>query len=105
MLCDPCYAFTKRKNSEGKLIGDDIKTYDEILDDYKTNGFMTAETFGMPIKMNKQNFADGVVFSTGFGDGVYPVTIDVVDCGESGKRVKSATITFIEDDELLTVNG
>ena len=100
MMCDPCYAFSKRENNEGKLIGNDIKTYDEILDDYKEGGFIFGKELGMPIKINSDNFADGVVFSTGFGDGVYPVTIDVVDCGEYGTRVKSATITFIQDDEV-----
>ena len=38
----------------------------------------------------------GVVSSTGYGDGEYPVIADVDD--RTG-RVKSITITFIEDDE------
>jgi hypothetical protein len=40
----------------------------------------------------------GVCVSTGFGDGFYPVHAVISDEGDWGKRVKSVTITFIEDD-------
>ena len=84
MLCDPSY-----------VMGSDTKTkeWNEVCDN------LSDMKFGKYIRLNKKNFADGVMFETGFGDGSYPVTIDVVDCGKSGKRVKSATITFIDEGQ------
>jgi hypothetical protein len=43
----------------------------------------------------------GVCTSTGWGDGVYPVYATIQDCGNGpmgGKRVKSITIEFMEDE-------
>jgi len=37
----------------------------------------------------------GICVSTGFGDGVYPVTAEIID-----GRVASVTVTFIEDKPL-----
>ena len=41
----------------------------------------------------------GIAVHTGYGDGSYPVTAEIEDCGGWGPRVKSVTITFIEEDE------
>jgi hypothetical protein len=40
----------------------------------------------------------GVCVSTGFGDGTYPVHAVISDEDDWGKRIKSVTITFIEDE-------
>ena len=53
--------------------------------------------FGRCISLNNSSV---VMIRTGFGDGSYRVTLEIVDCGKRGKRVKSSTITFIEDEEL-----
>ena len=39
-----------------------------------------------------------VATSTGYGDGSYPVYVEYEDCGSWGKRVKSVTINFMEDE-------
>lgn len=39
-----------------------------------------------------------VATSTGYGDGSYPVYVEYEDCGSWGKRVKSVTIEFLEDE-------
>jgi len=39
----------------------------------------------------------GVCVSTGYGDGLYPVTVEIAEDEEMGTRIKSVTVTFIED--------
>ena len=40
-----------------------------------------------------------IVCRSGFGDGQYPVYIEISDEGDWGQRVKSMTIVFIDDQE------
>lgn len=40
----------------------------------------------------------GVCVATGYGDGVYPVTAEIIDDPEWGRRVRSVTITFIDEE-------
>lgn len=46
----------------------------------------------------------GVCVSTGFGDGVYPVYAEIVDEGPMGKRIKSITVEFLEEDDGIGRN-
>ena len=39
------------------------------------------------------------VCATGFGDGSYPVYVEYSDEGSWGKRIKSITVVFIEDED------
>jgi hypothetical protein len=83
MLCDPCY-----------VMGRDTKSWENVCNEIKDG------REGMILRVNDSDYADGSVFSTGFGDGSYPVEIEVGDFGELGKRVVSAKITFIDDEEM-----
>lgn len=42
----------------------------------------------------------GVVFRSGFGDGMYEVFATIKDCGEWGERVSKVEIILIDDEEL-----
>ena len=83
MMCDPCY-----------VMGGMTKDWKTICKEMK------GMVFGKNISLNDNDFADGVIFRTGLGDGNYAVTLEIVNRGKWGKRVKSATITFIEDEDL-----
>jgi len=92
MLCDPCY-----------VMGRDTETkeWGEVIDEMYSKDRTRNHKFGQELNLNNNDFANGVVFDTGFGDGTYDVTIDVVDLGKwGGKKVKSATITFFTEEEV-----
>ncbi len=59
------------------------------------NDFPTMKSFNF--KLGHEGL--GVCVSTGYGDGVYPVYATISDEPDWGKRIKSITIVFIEDDE------
>jgi len=40
----------------------------------------------------------GLAVNTGYGDGSYPVYIEIEECGNWGDRVKSITVEFLEDE-------
>jgi hypothetical protein len=90
MLCDPCYIFQDEKTKSA--------TWSDFIDRMRSNG-MDGDEKGCVLNLNDHDFANGSVFSTGFGDGSYPVEIEVGDFGKWGKRVVSAKITFIDDME------
>ena len=91
MLCDPCYIFQDEKTKSA--------TWSDFIDRMNLNG-MDGNKKGCVLSLNDHDFANGSVFSTGFGDGSYPVKIEVGDFGKWGKRVVSAKITFIDDEEM-----
>lgn len=41
----------------------------------------------------------GIVVPSGYGDGEYPVFIEVTEDGPWGRRVKSVTVEFITDED------
>jgi hypothetical protein len=75
MLVDPCYVL-------------DDQAYDELLGDDPEYQAVRA----VPHRITKNSV--GTIVRTGYGDGVYPVTIKLNHEG----RVKSVTVTFIDDD-------
>lgn len=86
MVGDPCYTMPDDCSSDKKT--HDWPTFCAALpDDYPT----IAQPF------DQENAA--VVVSSGFGDGYYPVYVEISDEGEWGKRIKSITVLFIEDEE------
>lgn len=92
MLVDPCYAL---ESPEEK-----IKSYKEFVDDNKAKGLYhnNENGFGVDLEKERPDFEHGVIV-TGFGgDGVYPVTVEIVDDKNSDYYgvTKSVTITFID---------
>tara|TARA_Y100001936_G_scaffold25620_1_gene23636 strand:- start:6263 stop:6610 length:348 start_codon:yes stop_codon:yes gene_type:complete len=93
MLVDPCYVL---ESPEEK-----IKSYKEFLEDNEAKGFYDnyKNGFGVDLEKDRPDFEHGIVV-TGFGgDGIYPVTVEIVDDKNSSVygMTKSVTITFIED--------
>lgn len=74
MLVDPCYALN---------VGVDYK---DLLDAY-----------GDDFNVDTIEFCNGIVSSTGFGDGSYDVFIKTVEEPVWGHRVAEMKIVFIED--------
>ncbi len=92
MLVDPCYAL---ESPEEK-----IKSYKEFVDDNEAKGLYDNNKNGFAVDLEKErpDFEHGVLV-TGFGgDGVYPVTVEIVDDKNSDYYgvTKSVTITFID---------
>ena len=86
---DPCY-----------VLPDDAWERDQVKDWSKFCSELgedspTAKSFNY--KLGHEGL--GVCVSTGCGDGVYPVYATISDLPDWGKRIKSVTIVFIEDDE------
>jgi len=96
MITDPCYLSTWKDNEP---FG--IKEKDED-GNFSYRGACELTTH--PTKKggqfkNKIGAEIGVVSSSGFGDGVYPVYAEIVEIGtkkQSDKRVKSLTIKFFD---------
>ena len=92
MLVDPCYAL---ESPEEK-----IKSYKEFVDDNEAIGLYDKHKngFGVDLEKGRPDFDHGVVV-TGFGgDGVYPVTAEIIDDKDSDYYgvTKSVTITFVD---------
>jgi len=85
---DPCYL--ESRDDQKSPFDDWSKFCDSLKGSYPT-----MKSFNYP--MGHEGL--GVCVSTGFGDGTYPVHAVVEDIGDWGKRVKSVTITFIDDDD------
>ena len=81
MLVDPCYVLrdSRRENEKGA-------DYNDLLDAY-----------GDDYSRDTLEFSNGIVSSTGFGDGSYDVFIKTSDEGDWGNRVAEMKIVFIED--------
>ena len=91
MLVDPCYVLPDSINKKGKLEshhGKDSYTYEKFLTDSCDNSFLHKEILASGIG------GTGVIVSSGFGDGNYPVYALISDEGDWGKRVKEVKIKF-----------
>jgi hypothetical protein len=84
---DPCYIIQNEEAGKPK----EIKTWDNFCD-----AMSGVDTKSFNYAMGHEGL--GVCVSTGFGDGSYPVYATISDEGDWGKRVKSVTIVFIEDE-------
>lgn len=83
MLVDPCYVLPDK---EGDVVTDKDYTYDKFLDDIGSDNFKQILAKGVG--------GSGVITSSGFGDGCYPVYAKISDEGDFGKRVKEVKIKF-----------
>ncbi len=84
MLVDPCYVMGDSRYPEDK--GAD---YSDLL-----------AAYGNDHNVNTIEFSNGIVSSTGYGDGSYDVFIKTSDEGAFGKCVAELKIVFIEDEEI-----
>jgi len=79
---DPCYVFDPQ-NPRPKAFGESWDDFCDALNDQTTKFNYDMGHEGL-----------GVCVSTGYGDGTYPVYVDIED-----GRVKSVTVEFFEDEE------
>ena len=92
MVIDPCYAFQDSYTGNAATGGN----YDAIC------RVSLADTFGeFPLPANGYSGNVGVVTSSGYGDGNYPVFVDVNDEG----RVIELRINFdgVDHDDYVTM--
>jgi hypothetical protein len=82
-LGDPCYVF-------GEDASHKWKTWMDFVNSIKEMEHPTTQQFNY--EMGHAGL--GVLVSTGYGDGCYPVYAEIED-----NRVKSVTVKFFEDDE------
>jgi hypothetical protein len=97
MVCDPYYIDNQW---EGDNMDFDQEPNENGLYPFNYGGCATAtlsEKQAGAMHFKKGFEGAGVVFSTGFGDGLYPVYATFSDEGEWGTRVKSIRVEFIED--------
>lgn len=85
MIVDPCYVF---RGGAYDLMCDRILQLHEDGKDADNHGG----------EFPASGIANGVVFESGLGDGWYRVEATVGDVPGWGERVKSVTITLIEED-------
>jgi hypothetical protein len=83
MIVDPCYVLPDK---EGVVANKDSYTYEKFLNDIGSDKFKQILASGIG--------GTGVLSSTGFGDGCYPVFAKVVDEGDWGERIKEIKIKF-----------
>lgn len=88
---DPCYVL-------GGDASNGVKTWEEFCTKLDEAGRhdSASTVYTAPL-------GEGIGFAvdSGYGDGSYPVTLELVEdtlFGGGGKRVKSLTVTFIEDE-------
>lgn len=88
---DPCYIIPEDSNQRSQ-----VKDWNKFCEDLNVDNLQpTMKSF------NYQGGHEGlgVCVSTGFGDGSYPVHATIGNVKGWGTRIKSVTITFIEDDD------
>ena len=105
MLADPCYV---KDFADDNSDAEGVMKLMEAMKDGSDNSFSyigacsqsnTPQQAG--VLVNDIGAEMGVVCSSGFGDGGYPVYVKRHDFGEWGKRVVEMKIVFVEPEEAL----
>jgi hypothetical protein len=99
MITDPCYLTSFKSDHPDSVIDlDEARLHPPIENlPYSYGGACAGSCSSDQAAV--LNDGDGIVFRTGFGDGLYPVIAEYEDTGFSGIRVKSVTIHFFDDLE------
>jgi hypothetical protein len=93
LVCDPCYIDSQWKKERFEGNTEEPPKYPFS---YNACSKKTCNSYDGQLNFEMGHSGVGVVTSSGYGDGCYPVIADIDD--RSG-RVKSITIVFIDDDE------
>lgn len=96
MVGDPCY-------THGQDASHAVEDWDDFLARTWPKVFGKKGEIDHTAKMDDVTYAlsekgIGVVVSSGFGDGVYPVFVKYSNEGQWGKRVAEVKVVFIDDD-------
>jgi len=95
---DPCYIhpdLDEKKPSLPKEFGQTWSEFCDILWKKSPPDKPTVAQFNYDLGHKGL----GVCVSTGYGDGTYPVYIEMIKDEQWGERIKSLTVVFIEDEE------
>ena len=96
MLVDPCYALVDDAEVKSLRGGNGIESQIKISEQVKTYEKL-LEVYGDDYNVDTIEYADGIICSTGYGDGSYDVFIKTIEDGTWGHRVAEMKIVFIED--------
>ena len=96
MLCDPCYLSSWINNDFDNTVHKGMQKSGEF--EFSYNGACAATL--SEDQAGILGGLDAAVCSTGLGDGVYAVFIEVADMGNWGHRVSKMEIIFIEPDKF-----
>ena len=88
LIIDPCYVDSEWKQNSKKGTGLDDGTYGDCC------RLTLSKKQGGVLKYKMGHKGLGVVSSTGYGDGEYPVYAIISDEGKFGKRIKELRIIF-----------
>ena len=103
LIADPSNSLNRDKNT------DDVLTFEEYIDEkinQKPEDWVRAEEIKLRREPDnpvfKRDFKEGILVSGFGGDGMYPVSIEIIDDKNSfwNGCTKSVTITFIEDEDV-----
>ena len=89
MVGDPCYL------DEWEPWNDNTEKFEEHPKHAGKYSYLGACNATIDKGYGQLGYASGVVFSTGYGDGLYPVYAEINDDG----RVARVVIEFVGDDE------
>ena len=99
MLSDPSYVKDFAESDDGEKLLDSIK--DGSDDSYSYIGACSQSNTPQQagVLVNDIGAELGVVCSSGFGDGLYPVFVKRHDFGDDGKRVVEMKIEFVNEEQ------
>ena len=99
MLSDPSYVKDFADSDDGEKLLDSIK--DGSDDSYSYIGACSQSNTPQQagVLVNDIGAELGVVCSSGFGDGLYPVFVKRHDFGDDGKRVVEMKIEFVNEEQ------
>ena len=99
MLSDPCYVKDFADSDDVVELMDAIKNGSD--DSYSYTGACSQSNTPQQagVLVNDIGAELGVVCSSGFGDGVYPVYVKRHDFGGDGKRVVEMKIEFVNEEQ------
>ena len=89
MVGDPCYL------DDWEPWNDKVDNFDKHVEKAGEYGYLGACGLTLKEGYGELGLANAVVFSTGYGDGLYPVYAELNEDG----RVAKVVIEFIGDDE------
>lgn len=96
MIGDPCYVIGPNPSN---VMLEDWDTFIAWLHEEDPEFDPSDEPVNKQMPFRLGHDGAGVVFESGYGDGVYPVYIAIKDCDQWGKRIAEARIVFIDPEE------
>jgi len=97
---DPCYLFNDKRPEE---CGKDWVEFCDIL--RKKEEAAGGHPTRVQYNYDKGHAGLGVLVSTGYGDGVYPVMAEIVETADGDRRIRKVWVEFIKAEDAQGING